>query len=199
MFDNDLQQRIEILDKNLISVSSKELLLEEINKSGKTELKININNPCILFKKLEEYKLGYFNSFCPNCADYIFFEYCKDYDTWKLHIVELKKTVRIKEWKKIKEQFKGAILNSLALAGYLGVHIEWNNILLYTGLRNDKINNSNDVYSIRVPSLGNMPNNLEIISWNNKKIKIKLFKTFTCEHKKIFLDKETGKGIYNLH
>lgn len=86
----------------------------------------------------------------------------------------------------------------MALAGYLGVHIEWNNILLYTGLRNDKINNPDDVYSIRVP-LGNMPNGSQIINWNDKKIEIELFKTFTCEHKKIFLDKETGKGIYNLH
>lgn len=38
-----------------------------------------------------------------------------------IHVVELKSTVRIKEWKKARQQFSGMLLNSLALLGCAGL------------------------------------------------------------------------------
>lgn len=134
--EEELQERLELLDSNLVLVSEKEFHLKEKKSEGIAELTLELHNFCILFSELEKKKLGYFKN--KKCADFLMFE--RNQGSWIVHIFELKRSVGESEWKKMKEQFKGALQNALAVAGILGIDIELNNVSFYSAYRNDKLN-----------------------------------------------------------
>ncbi|SET36981.1 hypothetical protein [[Clostridium] polysaccharolyticum] len=136
MFEDALEKRIKELDEHLVSYSDKELSFREKQKDGKMEFVLKLSYPCILFRDVDENCLKYFKS--KKTADCIMFEQ-KDSKTWALHIFEMKATVKSKEWGKIREQFRGAYYNALAIAGYLGIESYIKETKLYTCFQKDKI------------------------------------------------------------
>lgn len=136
MFEDALKKRIEELDEHLVSYSKDKLSFHERQKDGAMEVTLNLAHPCIMFRDLDEHCLSYFKS--KKTADCIVFER-KDLEAWVLHIFKMKKTVKVKEWKKIYEQFKGAFYNALALAGFLGIELALQETKLYTCYQVDKI------------------------------------------------------------
>lgn len=134
MFRAGLQERIWLMEPELVQKSETCLCLTEKGE-GKADLKVYLNSECILIRNLEKNKLEYFRN--KKCADYVMFERAND--AWKVHIFEMKRTVKEETWEKeIKQQFCGAMQNVLAFSGVLGIEIE--DIVLHTVYRNDKIN-----------------------------------------------------------
>lgn len=199
MFQEKVQKKLKIFDVGdnyPIQISDKLFCLTEKGE-GEANLKVTLSSECILFQELEKRKLQYFKN--KKCADYVIFEN-KD-GSWRVHIFELKKTVDSKEWSnKIKLQFAGALQNSLALAGVLGIQLELDNLVLYTVYRNDKINNPANPVSIRCQMYDNAKavGNDDCKDWNEERICIELVESISAEHHKIPLNIESGYGEYQL-
>lgn len=93
MFQEDVEERLSMLDPKLVHSADMLLHLKEGTKDGKADLTLKLSNPCILFADLEHKKLRYFRN--RKCADYIMYENVKG--QWKLHVFELKRIVNRKE------------------------------------------------------------------------------------------------------
>ena len=196
-FSAEVQKRIDLLLQDCIQVSEKQFVLTEKSKQGVAELQMNLQRPCILFVNLEKKKLQYFRN--GKCADYILFE--NRADSWILHIFELKRTVTGSKWEdEIKGQFRGAMQNALAIAGFLGIPIEMSHTRLYTAYRNDKINDMANPINLRsglhekgakeISARGNC-------DWNKEKIRIDFLDTACLRHTRIPLD-DSGKATASL-
>ena len=125
---------------------------------------------------------------CKNCADNIVFEKIND-NEWKLHVVEFKRTVKENEWKTIKNQFKGAILNAKALSGVLDIKIK--EIKCYTGFRRDHM--GKEPASLKSLIGLDAMENLKI-EWDSGKVHIDLDSKLVLEHQKVQLDIDTGEA-----
>lgn len=177
MFGEALEKKIKELDNHLVSYSNEELSFEEKQKEGKMKIKLELRNPCIMFRDLDENCLGYFDN--RKTADCIVFEK-KEEDVWALHIFEMKKQVKTKEWEKIRIQFKGAYYNALALAGYLGVEQFLQETRLYTCFWRDRMN-LDSLASRATLSRGNTL----LKEWMQGKVKLDCFETVNFAMKKI--------------
>ena len=206
--DKDLEKRIACFDKNAIDISNQEIHIIEDKRGGEADITLKLANPCIGFKKLEDKKCHYFD--CNNAADYLLFErkqyskidciYEKERlkEEWKLHIFELKKTVKSKEWCHIKVQFLGALLNAMCLAGFMGISIDKQNIFLYTAYQNDKIKDTTNPLDLRaqMANISVEEEKKDYSDWFNDFIEISAYEVFRCKHQKIVLKGELGKAEY---
>lgn len=196
MFDKTIEKKLEFIHKNLIQVSKECIEIREKSETGEVKLDINIKNWCICFNNLDKNILPYIN--IKNCADYIIFEKTENL-SWILHIIECKRTVKNKEWSHIKEQFKGAFLNALAISGYLGINIDMNNIKLYTALRNDKLSEYLKANPIELKSqVGRLSENNDIFEWREGEVILETFNKINCKHEKIQLNVNDGTGSYSI-
>lgn len=195
MFNNAIKKRIEFIKKDCIQMSNSEIILEETKESGKAKLKINVKNPCIAFKCLDDNKLPYISWL--KCADDIVFE--ERDGTWILHIIEFKSKVTAKRWQHIKEQFKGAILNSLSIAGYLGINFDMNDIKLYTGFKENAIPNqllANPIMLKR--QVGKSCCQNDCFDWNKGKVTLNILDTKSYLHERIELEIDSGEATINI-
>ena len=103
MFSQRTNERLKLFDSQLVEVSDTGIEIEENIEAGYAKIKIDCDNKMIVFKNMEKKKLQ--NLKCKNCADYIIFEETKEGMT--VHIWEMKRTVKEKEWEHIKKQFLG--------------------------------------------------------------------------------------------
>lgn len=194
MFQGELQKRLDLLNDDLVQVSDSQLHLVEKREQGIADLELNLTNPCILFKDLENRKLDYFKN--KKCADYVLYE--KKNEKWFLHIFEMKRSVGEKEWKKTKEQFKGAMQNALAIAGFLGIEMNMEDISVYSVYRNDKLkdyaNPARLHHQMQHQGCRRIPDDCE--DWDDQEIKLDFPGKEKFIHKKIPLNIENGTGIY---
>lgn len=192
MFSNEVQERIDLLESGLVKTSKQEMHLTEKTEEGSADLTLHLNNACILFSDLENKKLGYFRN--KKCADYIVYE--NRASGWILHVFELKRSVGQKEWLAMKEQFKGAIQNALAIAGVLGISIELAQVRIYSVFRNDKLNdyaNTARLHSkLHETTRGNLPADCE--DWDKESAKLDFLDQEWYTHSKVRLDVENGTG-----
>ncbi len=196
-FSEEIQKRIDLLRQECIDDSDKQLILTEKSEPGAAELQLDLQYRCILFKNLDKHKLGYFKN--EKCADYIVFENREK--SWTLHIFELKRTVTGRKWEnEIKDQFRGAMQNALAIAGFMGISIELSQIRLYTAYRNDKINDVANPAKIRtgLHEKGSERMSAKERDWNGEKVKIDFLEAEYLQHIRIPLDIADGKGQMKL-
>ena len=90
------------------------LVVRESEESGEAELTLHLARNGVLFQYPHNNNFIFSNK---KRADGILF--LQRENDWDVMIVELKKTVKLKEWMKIKEQWHGAWLHALALSGVL--------------------------------------------------------------------------------
>lgn len=198
MFCKDVQKRLELLNKSLITISREQIHLTEKKKEGTADLQLQLYHPCILFHDLEKRKLQFFKN--QKCSDYVMFEYAQDQNQWLVHIFELKRSVGESEWTHLKAQFMGALQNALALAGVLNITFNLNDVYVYTVFRNDKLNNHANTTKQRLKMYErNNPEYLASHDWNEEKIILDFLGEHKFEHQKIKLDIETGKASFQLH
>lgn len=189
MFQAGLQERMQLLEPELVEVSDTCLHLTEKGE-GQADLTIQLNSQCILIRKLEKNKLEYFLN--KKCADYVLFE-CTG-ECWIAHIYEMKRTVKTDTWEtEIKKQFQGAMQNILAFSGVLGIEIQ--DIILHTVYRNDKINDMTNPVKQHLPMHRKDKRNTD---WNDRNIALDFLDRKRFRHDKIKLDVETGEGVYSI-
>lgn len=197
MFSAKVQKRIDLLRQECIDVSDERLTLTEKSEEGTAELQMDLEYPCILFRNLEKKKLQYFKN--EKCADYIVFENREE--SWILHILEFKKTVTGSKWEEdVKSQFRGAMQNALAIAGFMDIPLELSRTTLYTAYRNDKINDVANPVKLR-PGLHERDSegmSARRGDWNEEKVRIDYLDTECLRHIKIPLDIADGKGHARL-
>jgi len=196
-FSAEVQKRIDLLRKECIDTSDKQLELTERSEQGTAELQMDLQYPCILFKKLEKHKLQYFKN--DKCADYIVFE--NRGKSWLLHIFELKRTVTNLKWEdEIKNQFRGAMQNALAIAGFMGIPIVLSQTRLYTAYRNDKINDAANPIKLRagLHERGSEELAAKGSDWNEEKVRIDFLDVGYLRHIRIRLDITNGRGHAKL-
>lgn len=88
----------------------------ETEESGYARLSLDLGGKGVLFQYPQNNNFVFSNK---KRADGILF--LQRENGWEVLIIELKKTVKMKEWMKIKEQWHGAWLHALALSGVLEV------------------------------------------------------------------------------
>lgn len=196
MFSVELQERLKLLDEHLVFSDKRRLLLKEKKKDGEAELTLQLQNPCILFSKLEDKKLRYFKN--QKCADYVLYEYKEN--SWEMYIFELKRSIGLSQWDQIKEQAKGAMQNGLAIAGFLGIEISLERTRLYSVYRNDKINDYANPGKLRYQMHNRISteNSEEKCDWNASKVKLDFLGEREFMHHKVALNLEDGKGSYAI-
>ncbi|MDE7184857.1 MAG: hypothetical protein K2O40_10385 [Lachnospiraceae bacterium] len=189
MFQTGLQERIQLLEPELVEVSDTCLHLTE-KGDGQADLMIQLRTQCILIRKLEKNKLEYFLN--KKCADYVLLEHTVK--GWIAHIFEMKRTIKTDTWEaEIKKQFHGAMQNLLAFSGVLGIEIQ--DIVLHTVYRNDKIN---DMANPVKQHLTTHCKDRKRTDWNDRNITLNFLDRTHFRHDKIKLDLETGEGAYSL-
>lgn len=196
MFEDKVQKRLSLLmagNEQPVEVSDQQFHLTE-KKSGYADLQVQLSNPGILFRDLENRKFQYFRN--KKCADYVMFE--KQKNNWILHIFEMKRSVGIDEWSHIKKQFAGALQNALGLAGVLGIEFDLRQTRIYTVYRNDKLNDAANPVSLRCQihekAHGNKKDKKEIMDWFQEQVALELFENISLKHQKIKLNIENGTG-----
>jgi len=90
------------------------LVVIEREESGEARLTLNLKCEGVLFQYSHNKSFVFSNK---KRADGILF--FQEESGWKVLIIELKRTVKAKEWSKVKEQWHGAWHHALALSGVL--------------------------------------------------------------------------------
>lgn len=186
------------MDKNLIHKEDENIDFKiiETKKGGEGEITIHHSNPCIVIEKLEKKKSNYFKN--EKGPDFCIFEY-KD-NSYTLHIIEFKRTVRISDYEeKIRLQLEAGILHCMMFSGYLEIELDLKNVILYTAFRNDNITQQKNTIEQRKAMASPNIRQSER-EWNTDIINFNLWedKPFKFKHKKIQLDIDTGKADYTL-
>ena len=192
MIDDNFETRKNFLDTTLFVESDTEFDLEEISTEGRANLICTLAQYSIAFSKVDEHKFPYIMH--KKCADAIVFTK-HDHDNWSLKVIEFKKTMSNSNWVKSKEQFKGAILNSFAISGFLGIR-KFETIEVYSAFREDKLTVRDTVNPVLLKQLVGEPPQDKLEDWKHGYVRID-FSDEKLPHKKIHLDSE-GNGRVNF-
>lgn len=171
----------------------------EREKSGEAEIACTVPEDCVCIQWT--LPTGLFNFLREDKnADGAFFIQQGKGDLIEAHIVECKKTVDQKKWTDIVQQMRWTLSKLLALAGALGLSMS--RVVLYTAFRNDSLSFE------RSPNITDMKRTIgeqsdedlqlneegrELLDWEDDKVRLRGFEG-TFSHRKIQLDKETGRG-----
>lgn len=171
--------------------------LKEKKQGGEVNLTYTAQGNTLILLSPENYVLSYLDGQkkgATACADIFLFKLLCESGKWELHIIEFKKTVNLDTVGKSRWQFTMGIYNARAVAAFLGIEIQ--NICLYSGFRNDKVEDNSRLINLRVR------NNTEAIQkinqWNREECKLNIDgKEIVLPHKKICLD-QSGNGQFSI-
>ena len=184
-----------VFESTLVDEAEQETVLTEKDTEGRACLNLTLANPCIVFRNMDKHKISLFR--VKNCADHFIFE--NSDRGWILHIIEMKKTVYTRQWRKIKNQFEGGLLHAITFARLLEIDLSLDKVYLYTAYRNDKFNDKgySKANPVKMHSAGNREEKKEKREWNSEKVTINCITPYCFIHKKIRLDSE-GNGTWAL-
>jgi len=183
MLKETFEERLKWLDPNHYEYSNKKVIVRETAEDGKAEVCCNVSNFALKIDLGKKNRVHYLRR--QNVADGVIFEFIES-EKVIIHIIECKRTIKKEIWKKAKEQFEGALLNSLGLMGILGLS-DIHNVIFYTAYRNDSISSVN---------LRNAPGNPSPVKdWIEDKISV--LSLSQAAHRKIELNSE-GKGNISI-
>ena len=192
MIDDDFETRKSFLNKTLFVESDTEFELQEKIQEGRANLTCTLAHYSIAFSNVDDHKLPYIKH--RKCADALVFTKL-DNDNWSLKVIEFKRTISISSWERSKEQFKGAILNSLAISGFLGIR-KFVTIEVYSAFREDKLTVKDTDNPVLLKQYVGMPPQEKFEDWKNDYVRID-FINQKLPLKKINLDHD-GKGLVNF-
>lgn len=161
----------ELMIPGFIEKHNHELFLEELEESGRSELKVRLlseENLCIanadkkktdmLFFQTDKIKSMY------KRVDHIIFEHHNS-DRWRLHLIEMKGSVGEGKWIEIKGKFRASYLLSQAIAGMLELDIS--ETFMYTTFERVQFNPSETMPTARRTRTGKPVIKMED-EWNGK-------------------------------
>lgn len=128
------------------------------------------------------------------CAEGAFLTY--EENQYHLHIVELKRTVRLSNWKNIINQFEGMFLSSIALLRLIDI-LSVDKITCYIAYNNDKFYTDKSPQPALLKTHVGMKNPLSGLNeWEKCHVELPL--AFNASIKKIERDQNTGNAQYTL-
>ena len=188
MLTEVLTKRLEWFSEDYCEVSESVVHVRERESPGSATLRCTTNSLAIAFNLHRK-------PFSPlknqQCADGIVFDRI-DAASWRMHVVELKRTIRFNNWREMKNQFEGAILNGYALAGILGIkHLT--QVICCSAFRYNAIDSNPNLYkaSSGSPVSASIP-----LDWRHDRLEMLSLKNII--HKKIRLDESSGEGTLDL-
>ena len=124
----------ELMEKNFIENETEQIYLEEKEDSGKSILKWklvsgqnfsikNVNKKNTIMYFFDEKKGMYTR------VDHIIFENLGN-NNWKIHLIEMKSSVKYSKWIEVKAKFRASYLLSQAIAAMLSLNIK--EVCMYT-------------------------------------------------------------------
>ncbi|MEC4593377.1 hypothetical protein VPG91_20405 [Nitrospirillum amazonense] len=134
-------KNIERINKDLARFSDQEIVITETASCaagrGPGTIRLSTQNKC-LWMKLPETPIKWTQ--VQKCGDSAIIEFTQTGN--RLHLLEMKSKITIKEWVKTKEQWLGAYINSLALSGVLEL-APFSEIILYIAYTEESITSTN--------------------------------------------------------
>lgn len=117
----------ELFTPGFIEYQQGEILLEETEESGKSELRVQLKsdeNLCITNVDKKHTNLLFFQEHksLDKRVDHMIFERQKE-DLWKLYLIEMKSSVGANKWIEVKGKFRASYLLAQAIAGMLELTI----------------------------------------------------------------------------
>lgn len=171
--------------------------LKEKKQGGEVNLTYIAQGNTLIFLSPENHVLSYLDGQkkgATACADIFLFKLICESGKWELHIIEFKKTVNLDTVGKSRWQFTMGIYNARAVAAFLGIEIE--NICLYSGFRNDKVEDNSQLINLRARINTEAINKIK--QWNKEECKLIIDgKEIVLPHKKIYLD-QSGNGQFSI-
>lgn len=134
------------------------------------------------------------------CVDGIFAVQNED-ETWDLHVMECKRTIKESKWKKVKYQFEASILRAVGILTGLGIQVS--GIQLYTAVQYDlltpKIESDPTLARMNQTGWNKLSSEdqekMHYLDWMNTELELWVKKNIP--HQIIILD-ESGKGEVHL-
>ena len=201
MYDQRVAYAIDnFIEESFFSANQGFYLLTEEEESGKTELKVDIDeaNLCIAdfdHKPKCSFLRNDKKSGMQKSSDHVIF-YRKD-DKWKLCIIEMKTTIGVETWKEVKRKTRATYINCIALAAVLGILIDIENVDVYTTYANEKFYSMEDTTNPMTykPLLGQKKYDLKKEEWDKNQIRVNLGEYVFLHHCPIRTCKNAESGI----
>lgn len=181
----------ELMKDSFIEYFSDEVVLEEMEESGKTLLKVLAANDTLLVirnvdKKGTELKFmkadSKYSMF--KRVDHIIFRKNQN-NQWILHLIEMKSSVNSEKWVDIKGKFRASYLLAQGIAGMLEIPIY--KTVLYTTYENVSFGNSITMPSARRVGTGRRPFKLE---WQNGRVGLNFGTILDLKHEAVKVERE---------
>ncbi len=186
MFPVQIEEKLQMFREGtyVILKEREQTDLKEKKQGGEVNLTYTAQGNTLILLSPENHVLSYLDGQkkgATACADIFLFKLLCESGKWELHIIEFKKTVNLDTVGKSRWQFTMGIYNARAVAAFLGIEIQ--NICLYSGFRNDKVEDNSRLINLRVR------NNTEAIQkinqWNREECKLNIDgKEIVLPHKK---------------
>lgn len=199
MYQTRIQYALDnfIMDQYFLPMSNFYLLKEE-KDSGKSDLKLSINNDNLCIYDFDNKKKCAFlrtekKYGMQKSVDHIIFENCSD--EWKLHLIEMKSGVGYKTWlESIKPKVRTSYFTALAIADFMGIHIPLSNVQAYTTYEIDKFSHEANTRS-RVSPLGYAARDPKTDEWEKGRMFLQIGEEIVIPHTKIQMTKNPETGV----
>ena len=163
-------------------------------REGKTRLDVHVDRPNLCIADFDsKKKCNFLNTDktvgMQKSSDHIIFY--KTSSTWKLCIIEMKTSVGGETWRTIKQKTRASLLNSLAIASFLGITIKNEDVQVYTTYEIEafnKIENVTAPVTYKLP-LGGKIYDVKKEEWDQNRIKITLGPEIFLRHKAVQLQR----------
>lgn len=192
----------ELIESGFIEHKAKEIILEELEDTGKSELKVWLvseDNLCIANTDRKKTDLQFFQKEAAKSlykrVDHMIFEH-QGQELWKLHLIEMKGSVGERKWPEIKGKFRASYLVAQAIAGMLGLHIS--ETVMYTAFEKVRFAPPGTMPSARRTGTGRMLVKMED-EWNGKRFGLNFGKRLPFVHIPVRMTRdEAGKLVGSL-
>lgn len=175
----------ELIRPGFIEHKKHEIILEELEDTGRSELKvwlISEDNLCIANVDKKKTDIHFFQKEAIKSlykrVDHIIFEH-QSQDKWKLHLIEMKGSVGERKWSEIKGKFRASYLAAQAIAGILGLQIS--ETVMYTTFEKVQFAHPDTMPSARRTGTGRVLVKMED-EWNGKRFGLNFGKHLPFVH-----------------
>lgn len=187
----------ELIRPGFIEHKQHEILLEEHEDTGRSELKVWLlseDNLCIANVDKKKTDIQFLQEGAGKSlykrVDHIIFEH-RSHDRWKLHLIEMKGSVGERKWVEIKGKFRASYLAALAIAGILGLQVT--ETVMYTTFEKAWFVPPDTMPSARRTGTGRMLIKAED-EWNGKRFGLNFGERIPFAHVPIQMTRD-GAGV----
>ena len=201
MISQHIQDKLKMFSDQKYKITSpnESIRIKEKKADGRVDLQCVTQNCALVFDSPEKNVLPYLDEKKKGaraCSDAFIFTQDENENSFNLHLIEFKKTINTSVLDKAKWQLTMGFYNARAIAGFLGLKIS--DVYIYSGYRNDEINDVDSATLIQLRASNNMEAIQKINDWKTGKCKIYIDgKLRSFDQGKIKLD-DKGCGSFYI-